>query len=133
MEWMEFAQTIFNVVLIPLLCVLTKYAVAFLSAKCDELRDKTDNETYDKYITMLQETVTDCVLTTTQTYVEALKDKNAFDSEAQKCAFNMTKEAVLAILTDDAKNYLTNALGDFDKYLEALIESQVLLAKVPVA
>ena len=82
---------------------------------------------------MLQDTVTDCVLTTTQTYVEALKNKNAFDKEAQINAFNMTKQAVLAILTEDAKEYLTNALGDFDKYLETLIESQVLLAKVPAA
>lgn len=133
MDWMEFAQTIFTVVIIPLLCVLTKYGVAFLSAKCDELREKSNNELHDKYITMLQDTVTDCVLTTTQTYVEALKNKNAFDKEAQINAFNMTKQAVLAILTEDAKEYLTNALGDFDKYLETLIESQVLLAKVPAA
>lgn len=82
MNWMEFAQTIFTVVIIPLLCVLTKYGVAFLSVKCDELREKSNNELHDKYITMLQDTVTDCVLTTTQTYVEALKNKNAFDKEA---------------------------------------------------
>lgn len=129
MDWIEMAQTIFTVVIIPLLCVLTKYGVAYLSAKCDELREKSDNELHDKYITMLQETVTDCVLTTTQTYVDALKGQNAFNKEAQVCAFNKTKEAVLAILTEDAKEYLANALGDFDKYLEALIESQVLLAK----
>lgn len=133
MDWTQYIEPLFNLVLIPLLLVLTKYGVAFLSAKCDELREKSENELHDKYITMLQETVTDCVLTTTQTYVEALKNQGSFNEEAQKQAFNMTKDAVLAILNEDAKEYLTNVLGDFDKYLGALIESQVLLAKAPVA
>lgn len=129
MDWTNTIQTLFTVVIIPLLCILTKYAVAYLSTKCDELRDKNSNELFNKYLTMLQNTVTDCVLTTTQTYVTSLKNQNAFDKEAQINAFNKTKDAVLAILTEDAKEYLTNALGDFDTYLETLIESQVLLSK----
>lgn len=131
MDWTQYIEPLFNLVLIPLLVVLTKYAIAFLATKCDELREKSDNELHDKYITMLQNTVTDCVLTTTQTYVESLKKQNAFTVEAQKNAFNMTKQAVLGILSEDAKEYLTNAMGDFDQYLNSLIESQVLLAKVP--
>ena len=82
---------------------------------------------------MLQDTVTDCVLTTTQTYVDALKGQNAFDPEAQKKAFEMTKAAVLAILTEDAKEYLNSALGDFDEYLKTLIEAQVQVNKLATA
>lgn len=129
MDWMEMLQAIFTVVVIPLLGILTKYLVSFIGAKCKELQARTDNELYDKYIIMLQDTVVDCVLTTTQTYVEALKNKNVFDAEAQKTAFEMTKTAVLNILTEDAKEYLTNVLGDFDQYLTILIESQVHLSK----
>lgn len=133
MEWVEVAESVFRLVIIPLLLVLSKYAIAFLQAKCDELKNRSDNELHDKYITMVQDTVVDCVLTTTQTYVDALKDKNAFDAEAQKHAFTMTKEAVLAILTEDAKEYLTHALGDFDQYLTTLIEAQVQINKLSVA
>lgn len=123
MEWMEMAQQIFELVIIPLLVVLSTYFIKFINAKSNELINRVDNEKHDKYVLMLQETVTDCVLTTTQTYVDALKGQNAFDLEAQKKAFEMTKTAVLAILTDDAKEYLASALGDFDQYLTTLIEA----------
>lgn len=132
MEWMEMAQQIFELVIIPLLVVLSTYFIKFINAKSNELINRVDNEKHDKYVLMLQETVTDCVLTTTQTYVDALKGQNAFDPEAQKKAFEMTKAAVLAILTDDAKEYLTSALGDFDQYLTTLIESQVQVNKLAV-
>lgn len=133
MEWMEMAQQIFELVIIPLLVVLSTYFIKFINAKSNELINRVDNEKHDKYVLMLQETVTDCVLTTTQTYVDALKGQNAFDSEAQKKAFEMTKTAVLAILTDDAKEYLASALGDFDQYLTTLIEAQVQVNKLAVA
>lgn len=133
MEWMEMAQQIFELVIIPLLVVLSTYFIKFINAKSNELINRVDNEKHDKYVLMLQETVTDCVLTTTQTYVDALKGQNAFDLEAQKKAFEMTKTAVLAILTDDAKEYLASALGDFDQYLTTLIEAQVQVNKLAIA
>ena len=132
MEWMEMFQQIFELVIIPLLIVLSTYVIKFINLKSTELIQKVDNDKHDKYILMLQETVTNCVLTTTQTYVDALKGQNAFDAEAQKQAFAMTKEAVLAILTDDAKKYLASVLGDFDQYLTTLIESQVQVNKLAV-
>lgn len=132
MEWMEMAQQIFELVIIPLLVVLSTYFIKFINAKSNELINRVDNEKHDKYVLMLQETVTDCVLTTTQTYVDALKGQNAFDLEAQKKAFEMTKTAVLAILTDDAKEYLASVLGDFDQYLTTLIEAQVQVNKLAV-
>lgn len=133
MEWMEMFQDIFELVIIPLLVVLSGYVIKFINLKSVELTNKVDNEKHDKYILMLQDTVTDCVLTTTQTYVDALKGQNAFDLEAQKTAFEMTKTAVLAILTEDAKEYLNSALGDFDEYLKTLIEAQVQVNKLATA
>jgi hypothetical protein len=133
MEWMEMFQDIFELVIIPLLVVLSGYVIKFINLKSVELTNKVDNEKHDKYVLMLQDTVTDCVLTTTQTYVDALKGQNAFDLEAQKTAFEMTKTAVLAILTEDAKEYLNSALGDFDEYLKTLIEAQVQVNKLATA
>lgn len=130
MNWAEILQTLFTVVIIPLLCILSKYGVAYLQTKMDELKNKTDNELEKKYLDMLQDTVADCVLTTTQTYVDSLKNQNAFDAEAQKQAFEMTKTAVLAVLSEDAQEYLQNMLGDFEAYLKVLIESQVQVNKL---
>lgn len=130
MDWMKLLQEIFEVCLIPLLGILTAYLVAFIRSKKEALKETTDNEIYKKYLDMVSDTVTACVIATNQTYVEALKGKNAFDAEAQKEAFRMTYEAVMEILTDDAKKYLSEIFGDLDVFITKLIEAQVNLNKI---
>ena len=129
MDWMEMLQKIFEVCIIPLLGILTSYLIVFIRKKSKELEETTDNELYKKYIEMLQDTIVRCVIATNQTYVEALKNKNAFDEEAQKEAFKMTYEAVISILSDDAKVYLANVIGDLQLYITELIEAQVKIQK----
>ena len=133
MDYMEMLQKIFEVCVIPLLGILTTYLVLFIKQKSKELQETTDNELYKKYIELLQDTIVRCVIATNQTYVEALKDKNAFDKEAQEHAFKMTYDAVMAILTDDAKVYLSNVFGDLEVYITKLIEAEVNVNKNPVA
>ena len=82
MEITELIKQIFEVCLFPLLGVLTTFLILFINKKSQELKAQTDNELYHKYIDMLEETVVNCVIATNQTYVEALKNKNAFDVEA---------------------------------------------------
>lgn len=116
---------LFTVVIIPLLGALTTFAVKFLNAKANEIKGKTNNERAQYYMDMVLSTVTDCVIATNQTYVESLKKAGSFDTEAQKEAFQKTLDAVLAILTDDAKEYLVAATGDINVYLTSLIEAAV--------
>lgn len=129
---MELLIQIFQVCIIPLLGILTKYLIDFLNAKRQEINQTIDNETAIKYNNMIFNTVTDCVIATNQTYVEALKAQGAFDAEAQKVAFQKTLDAVLAILTDDAKEYIQQAFGDITVYLTTLIESSVNKNKASV-
>lgn len=133
MNWMEMLQKIFEVCIIPLLGILTTYLIMFIKSKSKELQETTDNELYKKYIEMLQDTIVRCVIATNQTYVEALKNKNAFDKEAQAEAFRMTYESVMAILTDEAKEYLANVVGDLQTYITKLIEAEVNVNKMPVS
>ena len=111
------------------MAILTKYLVAWIQVKTKELTDTKDNEMFTKYMTLLSDTVINCVVTTNQTYVNTLKEQGKFDAEAQKEAFNKTYEAVMRILTDDAKKYLGEVLGDLDLYINTLIESQVSFQK----
>lgn len=129
MDWMNLLQQIFEVCIIPLLGILTTYFIVFIKNKSNELKEVTDNELYKKYIDLLQDTIVRCVIATNQTYVENLKNKNAFDKEAQEEAFKMTYDAVMVILTDDAKEYLNNAVGDLQLYVTKLIEAQVNMSK----
>lgn len=129
MEWLDLANDIFRLCIVPLLAVLTTYLVNYIKAKSDELVKDSDNELERKYMAMLADTITDCVLATNQTYVEALKSQNAFTKEAQKEAFRQTFDAVMAVLNDDAKAYLTNVYGDLTVYLTKKIEAEVNRSK----
>lgn len=129
MDYTELITTIFQVCIIPLLGVLTTFLVKWLQIKSSELQIKMDNDVVDKYMDMLTNTITECVLATNQTYVEALKQQNKFDLEAQKIAFDKTSEAVMAILTEDAKEYLESAVGDLELFIRQKIEAEVNLNK----
>lgn len=129
MEWITILMQIFEVCIIPLLGVLTTYLVMYIKAKSKELIDKTDNDLADKYIAMLTETITSCVIATNQTYVEALKAQGKFDAEAQEIAFKKTYNAVMSILTKEAKDYLANIYGDLDAFITNKIEAEVKITK----
>lgn len=131
MDFVTLAPVIFQMVLIPLLAILTKYVTTWVQIKIDELTESKNNATFTKYMNLLQSTVIDCVIATNQTYVESLKTQGKFDAEAQKIAFQKTYDAVMLILTEDAVKYLNEALGDLDAYVNTLIEAQVNLQKVP--
>jgi hypothetical protein len=110
---------------VSLIIGIRKVAKEASEKSSSELVDKLT----DKYFKMLETTVTNAVLATTQTYVEALKKENAFDKEAQEKAFNMTYETVMKVLTDEAKRYLEAAVGDLELYTKNLIEATVKLTK----
>lgn len=121
----EIVIQIIQVCVIPLLGILTKYLVDYLTAKRNEINSKIDNETAQKYTNMIYQTVVDCVIATNQTYVDSLKKSESFDEAAQKEAFNRTMNAIMTILSDDAKEYITEATGDLNTYLTQLIEAEV--------
>ena len=126
---MEMLAQIFEVCIIPLLGVLTAYFIKFVNAKSAEIGTKVENETQKKYLEMLNSTITDCVIATTQTYVDSLKKQGAFDTEAQKVAFTMTYNSVMNLLTSEAHEYLNEAVGDLQLYITQKIEAEVNLNK----
>lgn len=126
---LELLFQIFELCIIPLLAVLTGYLVQWIRAKTAEATEKNQKDVFDKYITMLGETIAKCVSATNQTYVDALKKAGSFDAEAQKHAFEMTLNAVMNVLGKDAIEYLTAIYGDLTGYLTTLIEAEVKAQK----
>lgn len=133
MEWLPLLYQILEVCIIPLLGIATAYFCKWVNAKSTEIQNKVDNDTADKYIAMLDDTICACVIATTQTYVDALKKENAFTKEAQQEAFNLTYNAVMAVLTDEAKKYLTSIYGDLTAYITNKIEAEVQINKTIIA
>ena len=129
MDWNSIIAKIFELVLFPLIIAAGSYLIVLINVKKKELQAKTDNELHKKYIDMLDTTITDCIRATNQTYVNSLKEQCAFDKEAQKKAFKQTYDAVMAILTEDAKEYLNEAINDLNTYITNKIESGVVVVK----
>ena len=125
MEWMVLLQQIFELCIVPLLGVVTMYIINYIKVKTAELKTTNSNEITSKYLDMLSATIIECVIATNQTYVNSLKGQNAFDEAAQKVAFQKTYDAVIAILSDEAKEYLTHIYGDLTVFITNMIEAEV--------
>ena len=129
MDWLNYLSQIFNVLIVPILGAVAMYIVKYINTKSEEIKTNTNSEITKKYVDLLAQTISDCVVATNQTYVNVLKDKNAFDASAQKEAFNLTYKAVMNILNEDAKEYLQLAYGDLNTYITKKIEAEVNLNK----
>lgn len=130
MNLLEILDEIVRVCLIPMLGILVTAFVKWVQARKQEIIDKSENELVEKYVTLLAQTISDCVIATNQTYVEELKGKNMFDEAAQKEALQKTYNTVMAILSDEAIGYLENIYGDLHEYIITKIEKEVNLNKL---
>jgi hypothetical protein len=118
MDKMELIQQIFELCIVPLLAVLTGYIVTWIKAKTAEIEQ-------NKYTDLISDTIIQCVIATNQTYVEALKKEGKFDAEAQEKAFEITKQAVLAVLTNQARDFIEMSYGDVEAWLNQQIEATI--------
>lgn len=130
MDWMNVLEQLFELVVYPVLSIAGVYLTYLISVKIKELKQKTADETAAKYLDMLNVTISNAVLATTQTYVDSLKKQGKFDAEAQKVAFKQTYDAVMSVLTADAVKYITMLVGDLETYITNKIEADVKLTKV---
>lgn len=129
----EIILTILEAVLSFAITIGTIYFVAFLKKKSQQLSDMTDNENAKHYLSEITEAVTTAVIFTSQTYVDALKNKNAFTKDAQIEALNKAKETALSIISPAATDFIEEVYGDLDVFMEAKIEEAVRVQKTESA
>ena len=130
METIFSLQQIFEMLIFPLLAILTIYLIRYINTKTEELKRSTDNELTQKYINILNDLIISCVQATNQTYVDSLKQQGKFDIEAQKKAFEMTYEAVKDLVTDEMRDILAIVYEDLDDYIAKQIEMIVKYNKM---
>jgi hypothetical protein len=65
MDWMMILSQLFEIVIFPLIGIGTVYLIALISNKIKQIKQNTDNNLLDKYLSMLENTITDCVIATT--------------------------------------------------------------------
>lgn len=124
-NWLNILGQVAELVLVPLISGAVLYFISWIKVKKQELVEKIKDEKTKKYLEMLDKTIADCVVATNQTYVSALKAEGMFNADAQQEAFKLSYDAIIAILTDDAQEYLSEAVKDLGAYITTKIEAQV--------
>lgn len=118
-------EILLNIISVIVTCIVIPL-ISFLGVKLNTyLKSKIESEKLNKLLENAIDAVTLAVTTVMQTYVDSLKKSGNFTQEAQKEAFLRAKEAALKLITDEAKNAITANFGDFNTWLEALIETKV--------
>ena len=77
--------------------------------------------------------IADVVESISQTYVDSLKASGNFDEDAQKEALKRAVSSCVVLLSQAAKDYITEVSGDMNAYLETKIEAEVRRQKRTVA
>lgn len=125
----EFLFELLQAVATAAVPVCVAFLVQFLRRKSAEAAARTDSLTTKELLAEVTEAVTTAVTYTSQTYVDALKKKGIFDTQAQTEALQKSKDKALSLLSESAKDVLASIYGDLNSYLETMIEAQVRVQK----
>ena len=132
MEFEELLNNILYIVITAILPVVAAYIVNLIKSKIKEstiVAEVTKNEEIDSIIKNALSDVMDAVLYVNQTYADSLKASGKFDEDAQKIAFNKAYAKAVTLISDGAKQIISNLYGSFDRWLELKIEASVRMAK----
>lgn len=123
-------------VLAEVLRILERIVIAVVIPYLASLaKQKIHNDKVNKYIDKAQNVIVQCVDYVNQTYVDALKEEGKFDKDAQKIAFARSREYVLRMIDDKAKEAVIEIFGDFELWVDSMIESSVRnsMNHIPIA
>ena len=132
MEFSELINYVLYVVLTVIIPVVATYVVNLIKAKIKEsnvIEEATKNENMSNLVKDALSDVMDAVLYVNQIYTDSLKASGKFDEQAQKEAFNRAYIEAMNMISDSAKEVITEMYGSFDKWLKLKIESSVNMAK----
>lgn len=125
----EFLSTLLQAVVTAAIPICAAFLVQFLRRVSKHIGAQTDSLITKELLDEVTEAVATAVTYTSQTYVDALKKKGIFDTEAQLEALQKSKDKALSLLSESAKKVLTSIYGDLNDYLETMIEAQVRVQK----
>lgn len=121
-DWENILAQLIETVTMLLVCVAIPYAIKWIKAK-------TKNETLLKLIERGENLVQNCVEYTSQTFVNALKQEGKFTKAEAEIAFNMSKDRILSLMTEELQAAIEECFGDVNLWIETQIEMVVLQNK----
>lgn len=122
---MDFIIQLIEVLVLPCVGLLMLQGIEYLKLKRSQMKEAANDAQYQKYYDSALEAITKSVVMVNQTYVEALKNKNEFDADAQRVAFNKACQTALTMIGEEAVAFLENAMDDFNTWFEVNVEASV--------
>jgi len=117
-------------VLTLLALTLTTFIIRFLSAKVTQIKDEKVRKMLSDAVASFESVIPTIVLEVQQTYVDSLKNKNAFNSDCQVEALNKAIETAKILIPEHTQSIITQLYGDFETYLKTCIEAEVKNLKI---
>ena len=122
---MDFIIQLIEVLVLPCVGLLMLQGIEYLKLKRSQMQEAANDAQYQKHYDSALEAITKSVVMVNQTYVEALKNKNEFDADAQKVAFKKACQTALTMIGEEAVAFLENAMDDFNTWFEVNVEASV--------
>ncbi|MDD3172222.1 MAG: hypothetical protein PHF63_00910 [Herbinix sp.] len=128
----EFWVVLLSTIGVGIMGVLTFYVTRYLKERSDAFSENEDLAFLSKYLEKAVEVIQTVVIAINQTYVDDIREKSKdgkLTPEEQAEAFNLAKDEVLELLSDEMKTAISYFYGDIDKWVDFTIESLVKLTK----
>lgn len=103
--------------------------INFINQKIDEVQSNTklvEYENLNKHVDDAQDIIVKIVKAVSQTYVDKLKEAGKFTNEAQDYAKKQAMSIATALISIEGKEAIEQLHGNFQNYLDTVIESTVL-------
>lgn len=110
--------------------ILSACIIALIRWKIEDISVRVKDEKKRRFLDWVaNDLIVKCINTTTQTYVNDLKNANNFNKEAQEKALKDTVDSVTQLLTDANKDLLNNYVGDAETWITTCVESHITESK----
>lgn len=130
MEILEILKAAAYIIVVTATPVLVKEALNLFNKKIDQEQEGNkklqEQEELNKAIDDAQDAISAAVKYVSQTYVDALKKAGRFSADAQAEARTKCIVKAKELLPEASKKAITIIYGNIDKYIETMLEVNVL-------
>lgn len=121
----EIMNLVETLVLAPLVVAISSFLIALLRQQTAKIEGKIKDEKAKRLLEIAEGVVTQAVTSVTQTYVDGLKADGEFTKEAQRAAFEQSKEKIYALLTNETMQTIQDNYGSMEEWIKTKIEETV--------
>lgn len=125
----DILKDIIMVVFTTMLTIVSGCITRIITIKINDISSRMKDHRKAEFLLWINNVITQCVDTTTQTYIDSLKAKGEFNVEAQKEAFDRTMSNITQLLSEQDMATLGGYVGDTSIWITTAIEAYIKSTK----